>query len=109
MKLEAMRRREAHVGEHVGFGLVHHVGELWHACAELVGDLAPLAAGCRGVVLGESGGDEGSDDATTLAASMGQDVAHEVHAAALPGRIQHLGDGGLEAFVGSYGPKLVTA
>ena len=31
---------------------------------------------------------------------MGQEVAHEVYAAALPGGIQDPGSGGLEAFMG---------
>jgi hypothetical protein len=31
---------------------------------------------------------------------MRQHIAHEVHAAALPGGVQHLGDGCLDAFMG---------
>ena len=56
--------------------------------------------GGLGVVLGEGGGDEGRDDAPAALAGMGQGVAHEVDAAALPGGVEHLGDGGLDAFVG---------
>jgi hypothetical protein len=32
---------------------------------------------------------------------MGQHIAHEVDAAALPGGVQHLGDGGFDAFMGA--------
>ena len=90
---------EGHIGEHVGLGLVHQRGELGHLRPDLVGDEAPLPAGRLGVVLGEGGGDEGGDDTPALAAGMGQDIAHEVDAAALPGGAEHLGDRGLDAFV----------
>ena len=101
--------REAHVGEHVGLGLVHQRGELRDLGAELVGDLAPLGPGGVGVVLGEGGGDEGGDDAAALFAGMGQHVAHEVHAAALPGGVQHLGDRGLQPFMGVRDHQLDAA
>ena len=38
-------------------------------------------------------------DAAALAARLGQHIAHEVDAAALPRGTEHLGDGGLDAFV----------
>ena len=44
---------KGHVGEHVGLGLVHEGGELGHAGAELVGDLAPLGLGGGLVILGD--------------------------------------------------------
>ena len=93
-------RGKRHVGEHVGLGLVHQGGELRQLGAQLIGDLAPLRAGGLGVVLGEGGGDEGGDDAPAALAGMGERVAHEVDAAALPGGAEHLGDGGLDALVG---------
>ena len=40
---------------------------------------------------------------------MRQGVAHEVDAAALPGGAQHLGGGGLEAFVGVRDDELDAA
>ena len=40
---------------------------------------------------------------------MGEHVAHEVHAAALPGGVQHLGDGGLQALVGVGDDQLDAA
>ena len=49
--------------------------------------------------LGEGGGDEGGDDAPALAAGMGQQVAGEVHAAALPCGAEDPGRGGLQALV----------
>lgn len=36
--------REAHEGEDIGLGLVHQHCELRHFGAQLIGDLAPLAA-----------------------------------------------------------------
>ncbi len=66
---------------------------------QLVGHLAPLGAGGLGVLLGEGGADEGGDDAAALLAGMGQEVAHEVHPAALPGGVQDLGDGCLQALM----------
>ena len=83
---------KAHEGEDIGFGFVHQCGELGHLGPELIGDLAPLGSGHLGILLGEGGGDEGGDDAAALLAGMGQDIAHEVYPAALPGRMQHLGD-----------------
>ena len=59
MQLGAVLRREAHVGEHIGLGLVHQGGELGHLGPELVGDAAPLRLGLLGIVLGEGGGNEG--------------------------------------------------
>ena len=40
--LHAMRLREAHEGEHVGFGIIHERGELGELRAQLIGDRAPL-------------------------------------------------------------------
>ncbi len=69
-------------------------GAVWSATC------APLGAGSFGIILGEGGGDEGRDDAAATLAGMGQHVAHKVNAAALPGSVQHLGDCGLDAFMG---------
>ena len=73
--------------------------QLGHLGPELVGDLAPLDLRAVGVLLGEGGGDEGGDDAPALAAGMGQQVAGEVHAAALPCGAEDPGRGGLQALV----------
>src|SRR6266446_4600151 len=61
------------------------LGQLGDLGADLIGDLAPLAASGFGIPLGKGGGDEGGDDATPLLAGVGQRIAHKVHAAALPG------------------------
>jgi hypothetical protein len=42
---------------------------------------------------------EGGDRTASDLACMGQEVAHEVHAATLPGGIEHFGDGCLDALV----------
>ena len=60
---------------------------------ELIVDPAPLDAGGPGVVLREGGGDKGGDDPASALAGVGEDVAREVDAAALPGGVRHLGGG----------------
>jgi hypothetical protein len=52
-----------------------------------------------GIFLGEGGCDEGGDHAAALAPGMGQQVAHEMHAAALPGGMEDLCDRGLQPFM----------
>ena len=89
----------AHVGEDVGLGLVHQSCELVDLGPELVGDAAPLRLGGLGVVLREGGGDEGRDDPASASACVSEGVAHEVHAAALPGGAEHLRDRRLDALV----------
>ncbi len=42
--------------------------------------------------LREDGADRGGDHAVLTLRHMGEAVAHEVHAAALPRRLKHLGD-----------------
>ena len=91
---------EAHKGEDIGFRLIHQCRQLCDLGPELISNLAPLEAGHFGVLLGEGGGDEGSDDTPALLSGMGQDIAHEMHAAALPGGMQHLCNGRLEPFMG---------
>jgi hypothetical protein len=99
MQLRAMRGGKGHVGEHISFGLVHKRSEFRHSGTQLVGDLAPLRLGGAGVVLGKGGADEGGDDTSSLLSGMRQHVAHEVHAAALPARAEHFGDGDLDTLM----------
>ena len=94
------RGREGHVSQHVGLDLIHERGELGDLGSELIGDLAPLGAGGLGILLGEGGCDEGGDDAAALASGMGQQVTHEMDAAALPGGMKDLGDRGLQPLMG---------
>jgi hypothetical protein len=70
-----MGGREAHVGEHVGLGLVHQRSELGQLEAQLIGDFAPLRARRGRVVLGEGGGDESGDDAPAALSCMGERIA----------------------------------
>lgn len=109
MQLGAVLRWERHIGQHVWLGLIHEGGELWQFGTELVGDLAPLSPGRFGIVLGEGGGDEGGDDTPAALAGMRQDVAHEVHAAMLPGSIEHLGDGSFDALMSVGDHQLYAA
>jgi len=96
-----MLRREGHLGEHIGLGLVEEASKLGQLGAELIGDPAPLGGARRCVILGKGGGNEGGDDAPPALARMRQRVAHEVHAATLPTGAKHLGHGGLDALVGA--------
>ena len=57
-----MLGREAHVGQDIGLGIIHQRRQLGHARSGLVGDLAPLLAGRRRVILGERGADPGRDE-----------------------------------------------
>ncbi len=75
---------EAHVGQHVGFGLVHQLGQFGGARAGLISDFTPLLASGGGIVMGKGGADPGGHDATLRLACVGQRVAHEMNPAALP-------------------------
>ena len=88
---------KAHIGQHILFRLVEKAGELGKLW---VGDPSPLCFGGLGAVLSESGGDESRDDPPAALAGMSERIAHDVDAAALPGRAHQLRDGGLDALVG---------
>ena len=90
LRFGAVLGREGHVGEHVGFSIVEEHGKLRQLWPQLVGDAAPLRARSVGIILGEAGGDGGRDDAAALPTGMGQHIAHEVHAAALPAGVDHV-------------------
>jgi hypothetical protein len=45
-----MGQKEAHIGQYVGFGLVHQSRQFWHTGPRLVGDLPPLSAGESSIV-----------------------------------------------------------
>ncbi len=79
----AVGGRDGHVGEDVGFGLVHQGCELRHLGAELVGDGAPLGMRGRSALLGISGADPGRDDAALRLARVCEHVASEVDAGAV--------------------------
>jgi hypothetical protein len=52
------------------------------------------------MILGEGGGNERRDHASAAPAGMGERVAQEMHATALPGGAEHAGERGLDALVG---------
>jgi hypothetical protein len=82
MDFRPMIFREAHESQHIGLRFVHQGSDLRHLGTQLIGDRAPLLARGLGVVLDEGSADEGCDDATTLAAGVGEHVA-QVHAGSL--------------------------
>src|SRR5712671_1207940 len=96
VQFSAVLSRETHVGQHIGFGIIHQCRQFGDARPVLVGDLAPLLSSRRRVVLGEGGADPGGDDAPLGLTGIGERVTHEVYAAALPGGPQNLDDGGLQ-------------
>ena len=100
MQLGAVLAGEGHVGQHVVLALVHELGQLRPAGAQLVGDAAPGLAGIVAVGLVEGLADRGGDDGVLAARDVGQGVAHPVHAAPLPSRLEDALDGRLEAAVG---------
>lgn len=91
---------EAHVRKYVGLGAFHERGELGELHAQLVGDGAPLRTRRFGSVLGEDGVDHGKHHLPLTLARVRQRIAQEMHFAALPGGLQNLRGGCLEALVG---------
>jgi hypothetical protein len=59
--LGTMLSGEAHIGQDIGFGVIHQPGQLGHPRSQLIGDLPPLLAGCPGIVLGKGSADPGGD------------------------------------------------
>jgi hypothetical protein len=92
---------EAHESQHIGFGVIHQIGKLWHLGTQLIGDGAPLRACGFGVVLDKGSADEGGHDAPFLPGRYGERVPHEVDATALPGGTQHPGHCHLDTFIAS--------
>ena len=109
VQLGSMRGREGDVGKDIVLGVIDQGGELRQLWAEVIGDAAPLLLGRPGGVLSEGSADEGADDVTAPLAGMGQGVAHEMDAAALPGGGEHAGGGGLEAPMGVEDDQLDAA
>jgi hypothetical protein len=68
----------------VGFGFIHQGGEPGELRAQLMGDVAPLPDDRFLRILGESGVDHRQNHLTLTFSGMGQCVADEVGAAALP-------------------------
>ena len=93
--------REGGVGEDVLFGFIKKISEFLHLWPQLVGDPAPFRLHRFGFFLGEGRADEGADHAFAASGGVGQRVAHEVDAAALPRGVHDLGDGRLDAQIGA--------
>ena len=79
--------RETHVGQHVGFSLVHQRGQFGHTGPRLIGDITPLLASGGRIVLSERGADPGRDDAALGLARVGHGITHEMD----PGAVELFG------------------
>ena len=66
------------------------LGDIAEPVAQAVGDLAPAGMGLVAVGLGEDGLHHGADHRLVGLAHAGQQVALEMHAAALPAGAQNL-------------------
>jgi hypothetical protein len=108
VQFDAALRRERHIGEHVGRGFVEKIGEFGKLGAHWSETLRHCA-GTFGIVLCKRRRDEGGDNTAALAAGMREHIAHEVHAAALLGGVEHFGDGGLDTLVGVRDAELDAA
>ena len=98
VQLGAVLAGEGHVGQHVVLAGVHagrpslgQRGRSWSATWRQVSP-ACARSGCI-----EGLPDRGGDDGVLALRDMGEGVAHPVNAAALPGRLEDPGDGGLQA------------
>ena len=89
-----MPGRESGECEDVFPGVAEHRGDLRMGFGEHPGDLVELGVHVCGVGLGESGADDRGDHFLGALGHGCQDVAHEVHPAALPRRaLEHGADG----------------
>lgn len=91
---------KGHVGQDVFFRLVHQRCQLGQLAPDLISHLPPLRASGCGIILGKGGRDEGGDDAPAALAGVGEGGPGKMHPAALPRRLKHPGDGGLDAAMG---------
>ena len=67
-------------------GLVHQAGQPFEARPQTIGDGAPFCVGGLRGLLREGGADGGRHHRPLRGTNVGQRIAHEVHATALPGR-----------------------
>jgi hypothetical protein len=99
VQLGAVLGREGHVGQDVGLGVVHYLasfgslGRSWSAMRRHC-RLAASASFCANAVPMKA-----ETTRRPLLPACARAFAHEVHAAALPGRGEDLRDGGLDALV----------
>ena len=102
--LGAMLGREAHVGQHISFGIVHQASELTDAWPGLISDLSPLLAGGPASSWAKAVPTQ-AETMRRRVSGMGQGIAHEVHTAALPGGAEHLGDRRFQVSVSRTAPS----
>ena len=81
-------------------GLVHEFCDIAEPLTQAVGDLTPAGMGLVAVGLSEDGLYHGADHRLVGLAHAGQQIALEMHAAALPPGAQDLACGGLQALMG---------
>src|SRR5664279_1236084 len=90
-------------------GFVHQSSELGELAAQLIGHRSPLRSRRIGRLLHEHRADRRRDHAPLGLAGMRQGVPHEVHPAALPGGLQDLRYGRLDALVAVADDELDAA
>lgn len=92
---------EGGVGGDVVFGLSQEFGGGGIAQFEHAHYLPQLVSGRFRVGLGEDGSHRGGDHLLVMFGDMGEEVAHQMHLASLPGRsLEDPGDGRLKTRVG---------
>jgi hypothetical protein len=87
VQLGSMRDGEAHIGEHIGLGVVEQCCQLRHLGADLIRNVPPLLACSLASFWAKAVAMKARDHPPTLLSCMGQHIAHEMDAAALPSRI----------------------
>lgn len=101
-----MLRWEVRVGQHIGLGPVDEGGRIRALGPDLVGDPAQRACSAGAVGLKAGLAQRGRGHVLLAVGHMGQDVAHPVRAAALPGGVEGTPDGGLEPLAGTGDDRL---
>ena len=96
----AVLGRQARVGQHIVFTLVHQGSEFGPAPAQLIGDMAPSLV--RGIRVGsqESLADRRGDHGVLDLGDIRQGVSDPMNSTALPARTKHARNGMPQALVG---------
>ena len=110
VQLGAVLGREAHVGQHVGLGLVHQGGELGDLGPELVGDAAPLGlGGCSASSWAKAVAMKAETTRRPLLPAWARALRMKWTRQRCQVAVKHLGDGGLDALVGVGDDQLDAA
>lgn len=99
VQLLPVRLGKRHVRQNLILAAVHERCDLGVLLSQLISDQAPLPMAFGTAVLGEDRAQQRRHHSALTFADMSHGVAHEVHATALPSRIEYLGNSGLQAFV----------